>query len=385
MSEWWDRYLFDDLIGLEAAAVTSDGSRHIGPFVRFGDYLTVDDTCVFTRKDKGDGVRLMEEVDHVRLRPEEPFWQGRFLDELEGVRVRVEFGGRRGAFEGPLEPFDGVLGIRAGGRGLEYVFGDSGYRFAQPGFVRVRPVEDQPDEPVPAVNASRLVESRTLLRVARRQLAETESLLAESFSRMPRLSEADARRSENRRHDIEDRLHELRELIGEQSYDLNSIESKGQNKMNDGKRQVTDETEPDENPIATIHYENGTELTGKAVTLQDGTVGVRIPNEFFKTALLPDGSMPDGVLSVDIGPKHVEGGLPLTDDMVCMAVTAMLRDAVGLTSGEASDAYETWLNRAKRATIEHWVDSLPTRESTRLHCKYLDRDGADYPKEKRDA
>lgn len=148
MSEWWDRYLFDDLIGLEAAAVTSDGSRHIGPFVRFGDYLTVDDTCVFTRKDKGDGVRLMEEVDHVRLRPEEPFWQGRFLDELEGVRVRVEFGGRRGAFEGPLEPFDGVLGIRAGGRGLEYVFGDSGYRFAQPGFVRVRPVEDQPDEPV---------------------------------------------------------------------------------------------------------------------------------------------------------------------------------------------------------------------------------------------
>lgn len=92
MSEWWDRYLFDDLIGLEAAAVTSDGSRHIGPFVRFGDYLTVDDTCVFTRKDKGDGVRLMEEVDHVRLRPKEPFWQGRFLDELEGVRVRVEFG-----------------------------------------------------------------------------------------------------------------------------------------------------------------------------------------------------------------------------------------------------------------------------------------------------
>lgn len=93
--------------------------------------------------------------------------------------------------------------------------------------------------------------------------------------------------------------------------------------MNDGKRQVTDETEPDENPIATIHYENGTELTGKAVTLQDGTVGVRIPNEFFKTALLPDGSMPDGVLSVDIGPKHVEGGLPLTDDMVCMAVVLL--------------------------------------------------------------
>lgn len=55
--------------------------------------------------------------------------------------------------------------------------------------------------------------------------------------------------------------------------------------MNDGKRQVADETEPDENPIATIHYENGTELTGKAVTLQDGTVGVRIPGEFVN---LPD-------------------------------------------------------------------------------------------------
>lgn len=55
------------------------------------------------------------------------------------------------------------------------------------------------------------------------------------------------------------------------------------------------------------------------------------------------------------------------------------------TPGEASDAYETWLNRAKRATIEHWADSLPIRESTRLHCKYLDRDGADYPKEEGDA
>lgn len=68
--------------------------------------------------------------------------------------------------------------------------------------------------------------------------------------------------------------------------------------MNDGKRQVMGESKPDENPIATIHYENGTELTGKAVTLQDGTVGVRIPNEFFKTALLPDGSMPVDFLPV---------------------------------------------------------------------------------------
>lgn len=54
--------------------------------------------------------------------------------------------------------------------------------------------------------------------------------------------------------------------------------------MNDGKRQVMGESKPDENPIATIYYENGTELTGKAVTLQDGTVGVRIPGEFFTGA-----------------------------------------------------------------------------------------------------
>ena len=137
--------------------------------------------------------------------------------------------------------------------------------------------------------------------------------------------------------------------------------------MNDGKRQVTDETEPDENPIATIYYENGTELTGKAVTLQDGTVGVRIPGEFFKTALLPDGSMPDGVISVDIGPKHVEGGLPLTDDMVCMAVTAMLRDAsvdvgrgIGCVRGMAEPG-EKGHNRA--------LGGLPAH--TRIHATAL--------------
>lgn len=150
--------------------------------------------------------------------------------------------------------------------------------------------------------------------------------------------------------------------------------------MNDGKRQVTDE-----NPIATIYYENGTELTGKAVTLQDGTVGVRIPGEFFKTALLSDGSMPDGVISVDIRPKRSKGGLPLTDDMAYMAVTAMLRDAVGLPLNEAADRYESWLNRVRRDAIEDWVDSLSERESTRLHRKYLDRDAAGRPEEEGDA
>lgn len=152
-------------------------------------------------------------------------------------------------------------------------------------------------------------------------------------------------------------------------------------RMAERKEPTVSGSEHDGNTVATIFYRNGTELTGKAVTLQDGTVGVRIPGEFFKTALLSDGSMPDGVISVDIGPKHVEGGLPLTDDMVYKAVTAMLRDAVGLPLNEASDAYEAWLNRVRRDAIEHWGDSLPERESTRLHRRYLDRDGAGHPKE----
>lgn len=155
--------------------------------------------------------------------------------------------------------------------------------------------------------------------------------------------------------------------------------------MEQEKEKAMSGTRHETQPVATIIYDNGSELTGTAVTTSDGSVGIRIPNEFFKTGLLSDGSMPEGVKSVSIRPKHPKGGLPLTDDMVYMAVTAMLRDAVGLTLGEASDAYEAWLNRVKRATIEHWVDSLPTRESTRLHVKYLDHDGASHPKEEEDA
>lgn len=120
-------------------------------------------------------------------------------------------------------------------------------------------------------------------------------------------------------------------------------------------------------------------------TTSDGSVGIRIPDGSFKTGLLPDGSMPEGVESVSIRPKHPKGVLPLTDDMVYMAVTVMLRDAAGLTLGEASDAYESWLNRVRRAAIEDWVDSLPERESTRLHRRYLDRDAAGRPEEEGDA
>lgn len=134
-----------------------------------------------------------------------------------------------------------------------------------------------------------------------------------------------------------------------------------------------------------VRYDSGAELAGPAVITDEGALLVSLGGAASMLVQRADGSLPLHITFVDIRPSHVGYGLPLTDDMAYMAVTAMLRDAVGLTSGEASDAYEAWLNRAKRATIEHWVDSLPIRESTRLHCKYLDRDGADYPKEEGDA
>ncbi len=136
------------------------------------------------------------------------------------------------------------------------------------------------------------------------------------------------------------------------------------------------ESEHEAQPVAAIIYGNGAELTGTAVTTSDGSVGIRIPDGSFGIVLNPDGSMPEGVESAGIRPEHPEGGLPLTDDMVYMAVTAMLREAVGLPLNEAADLYESWLNRMKHEAIVDWVDSLSTRESTRLHMKYLDRDGA---------
>ncbi len=110
-----------------------------------------------------------------------------------------------------------------------------------------------------------------------------------------------------------------------------------------------------------------------------------LPLHVVSVEMLSDGSMPEGIESVGIRPKHPKGGLPLTDDMAYMAVTAMLRDAVGLPLNRAADRYKAWLNRVRRNAIEKWVDSLPERESTRLHVKYLDRDGAGHPKEEEDA
>lgn len=151
--------------------------------------------------------------------------------------------------------------------------------------------------------------------------------------------------------------------------------------MEQEKEKAMSGTRHETQPVATIIYENGTELTGTAVTTSDGSVGIRIPDGSFRIALNSDGSMPEGVESAGIRPEHPEGGLPLTDDMVYMAVTASLRDAVGLPLNEAADRYESWLNRVRRAAIEKWVDSLPERESMRLHRRYLDRDGAGHPKE----
>lgn len=149
-----------------------------------------------------------------------------------------------------------------------------------------------------------------------------------------------------------------------------------------------------------VRYDSGAELAGPAIITDEENMLVSLggassmlvrradgslPLHVVSVEMLSDGSMPEGVESVSIRPKHPKGKLPLTDDMVYMAVTAMLRDAVGLPLNEAADRYEAWLNRVKRATIEKWVDSLSMRESTRLHVKYLDRDGAGHPKEEGDA
>ena len=149
-----------------------------------------------------------------------------------------------------------------------------------------------------------------------------------------------------------------------------------------------------------VRYDSGAELAGPAVITDEKNMLVSLggaasmlvrradgslPLHVVSVEMLSDGSMPEGVEPVSIHPKHPKGGLPLTDDMAYMAVTAMLRDAVGLPLNEAADRYESWLNRVRRAAIEKWVDSLSMRESTQLHVKYLDRDGAGHPKEEEDA
>ncbi|WP_259304863.1 hypothetical protein [Bifidobacterium longum] len=134
-----------------------------------------------------------------------------------------------------------------------------------------------------------------------------------------------------------------------------------------------------------VRYDSGAELAGPAVITDEGALLVSLGGAASMLVQRADGSLPPHITFVDIRPSHVGYGLPLTDDMAYMAVTAMLRDAVGLPLNEAADRYESWLNRVRRNAIEKWVDSLPERESTQLHVKYLDRDGAGRPKEEGDA
>ena len=146
-----------------------------------------------------------------------------------------------------------------------------------------------------------------------------------------------------------------------------------------------------------VRYDSGAELAGPAVITDEGALLVSLggaASMLVQRCVCSiesgpcervDGSLPPHITFVDIRPSHVGYGLPLTDDMAYMAVTAMLRDAVGLPLNEATDRYESWLNRVRRAAIEKWVDSLSMRESTQLHVKYLDRDGAGHPKEEEDA
>ena len=149
-----------------------------------------------------------------------------------------------------------------------------------------------------------------------------------------------------------------------------------------------------------VRYDSGAILVGPAIITDEENMLVSLggaasmlvrradgslPLHVAAVEMLSDGSMPEGVESAGIRPEHSKGGLPLTDDMAYMAVTAMLRDAVGLPLNEAADRYESWLNRVRRDAIEDWVDSLSERESTRLHRKYLDRDGVGRPEEEGDA
>ena len=91
-----------------------------------------------------------------------------------------------------------------------------------------------------------------------------------------------------------------------------------------------------------VRYDSGAELAGPAVITDEENMLVSLggaasmlvrradgslPLHVVSVEMLSDGSMPEGVESVSIRPKHPKGGLPLTDDMAYMAVTAMLRDA----------------------------------------------------------
>ena len=87
-----------------------------------------------------------------------------------------------------------------------------------------------------------------------------------------------------------------------------------------------------------VRYDSGAELAGPAVITDEGALLVSLGGAASMLVQRADGSLPPHITFVDIRPSHVGYGLPLTDDMAYMAVTAMLRDAVGLPLNEAADS-----------------------------------------------
>lgn len=77
-----------------------------------------------------------------------------------------------------------------------------------------------------------------------------------------------------------------------------------------------------------VRYDSGAELAGPAVITDEGALLVSLGGAASMLVQRADGSLPPHITFVDIRPSHVGYGLPLTDDMAYMAVTAMLRDAV---------------------------------------------------------
>lgn len=77
-----------------------------------------------------------------------------------------------------------------------------------------------------------------------------------------------------------------------------------------------------------VRYDSGAELAGPAVITDEGALLVSLGGAASMLVQRADGSLPPHITFVDIRPSHVGYGLPLTDDMAYMAVTAMLRLAV---------------------------------------------------------
>lgn len=98
MSDWWAGRTLDSLDGVRVN-VFEQGRRYGGCLQQRGDHLTLIDTCmaftVFCQDGQGK-VKPVFPLPDIREAPGDPFWQGRFLDELEGVTVTaVLHDGRR--------------------------------------------------------------------------------------------------------------------------------------------------------------------------------------------------------------------------------------------------------------------------------------------------